>query len=116
MPRVSLAKRKARSGAVGLRNGAGYLCGLLIYHAERHLRHGKVLSVDLFTALDVTGVAAAANALLTAAEAKAAELGCSATHILIDGAQRYLAETIAKAGHRSEAKLFCKQLAATPPN
>jgi hypothetical protein len=105
-----------RSGAVGLRNEAGYLCGLLIYRAERHLRHGKVLSVDLFTALDVTGEAAAANALLTAAEAKASELGCDATHILIDGAQRCLAETIAKAGHRSEAKLFCKQLAAMPAN
>lgn len=106
----------ARSGAVGLRNEAGYLCGLLIYRAERHLRHGKVLSVDLFTALDVTGEAAAANALLTAAEAKASELGCDATHILIDGAQRCLAETVAKAGHRSEAKLFCKQLAAMPAN
>jgi hypothetical protein len=105
----------ARSGAVGLRNEAGYLCGLLIYRTERHLRHGKVL-VDLFTALDVTGEAAAANALLTAAEAKASELGCSATHILIDRAQRHLAETIAQAGHRSEANLFCKHLAATPPN
>jgi hypothetical protein len=106
----------ARSGAVGLRSEARYLCGLLIYRAERHLRHGKVLRVDLFTALDVTGEAAAANALLTAAEAKAVELGCSATHILIDGAQRRLAETIAKAGHRSEAKLFCERLAAAPPN
>src|SRR5581483_1568140 len=97
----------ARSGAMGLRNEAGYLCGLLIYRAEPHLRHGTVLSIDLFTALDVTGEAAATNALLTAAEAKASELGCSATHILIDIAQRRLAEAIAKAGHRKEATLFC---------
>ena len=104
------------AGAVGLRNEAGYLCGLLIYRADRHLRHGKVLSIDLFTALDVTGEAAAGSALLTAAEAKAMELGCSATHILIDGAQRALAESFAKAGHHSEARLFCKQLAVTPAN
>jgi hypothetical protein len=106
----------ARAGAVGLRNEAGYLCGLLIYRAERHLRHGEVLRIDVFTALDVTGEAAAVNALLIAAEAKASELGCSTTHILIDGAQRCLAETLARAGHRSEAKLFCKELAATRPN
>jgi hypothetical protein len=106
----------ARAGVVGLRNEAGYLCGLLIYRTDPHLRHGKVLSIDLFTALDVTGEAAAGSALLTAAEAKAAELGCSATHIIIDGAQRSLAESFAKAGHRSEARLFCKQLAAAAPS
>ena len=106
----------ARIGAMGLRNEAGYLCGVLAYRAERNLRHGKVLSVDLFTALDVTGEAAATKALLTAAEAKAAELGCSATHILIDATQHRLTETIAQAGHRNEAKLFCKQLAAMPAN
>jgi hypothetical protein len=111
-----LSETECAAGAVGVRNEAGYLCGLLIYRADRHLRHGKVLSIDLFTALDVTGEAAAGSALLTAAEAKAAELGCSATHIVIEGAQRALVESFAKAGHRSEAKLFCKRLATMPPN
>ena len=40
-------------GAIGMRNEAGYVCGLLIFRVERDLRHGAVLAIDLFVALDL---------------------------------------------------------------
>jgi hypothetical protein len=43
----------ASSGVVGLRNAAGYICGLFAFRTDRDLRRGAVLGVDLFIALDL---------------------------------------------------------------
>jgi hypothetical protein len=102
------------SGAIGVRNEGGYLCGLLVYRTERDLRLGTVLTVDLFTALDVINEDAATRALLEAAEEKARELHCAGTHIRIDASQVSLARRFAEAGHRAQAKLFCKPIAPKP--
>jgi hypothetical protein len=102
------------SGAIGLRNEGGYLCGLFAYRADRDLRLGTVLTVDLFTALDVIKEDAATRALLEAAMEKARELRCSATHIRIDVTQVSLARCFVAAGHRAQAKLFCKPIAPKP--
>jgi hypothetical protein len=102
------------AGAIGLRNEAGYFCGLLTYRTDRDLRYGTVLTIDLFTALDVINDAEATNALLQAAEEKARQLNCAATLIRIDPAQKSLAKRIARAGLGSEGKLFCKHVAPRP--
>ena len=101
------------AGAIGLRNEAGYLCGVLTYRIDRDLRHGMALSVDIFAALDVTGEAAAMRALLHAAEAKAQELRCAAIRIHIEGRNRKQPRQFAASGFRQQASVFAKELA--PP-
>jgi hypothetical protein len=100
------------SGAIGLRNEAGYACGLLIYRVERDLRRGAVLAIDLFVALDLVKGDDATRALLQVAETKASELHCSALHIRSDLAQKALCDRLTAAGHRREASLFFKEIAA----
>lgn len=105
------------SGALGLRNAAGYVCGLLIFRAERDLRHGMALAIDLFVALDLVNDEEATHALMQAAEIKARELQCAAVHIRLGAAQKALADRLAAAGHCREATLFCKAVAGgAPPN
>lgn len=105
------------SGGLGLRNEAGYICGLLVFRADLDLRHGRVLAVSLFIALDLVNEEEAASALLQAAEAKARELRCAATHIRLDAATRSLAQRFSGAGYRKEADVFCRSLdAALPPS
>jgi hypothetical protein len=103
-------------GAIGLRNAAGYVCGLLIYRTTRDLRYGSVLAVDLFTALDLVNEEAAALTLLEAAEAKARELACSATFIRLDVAQKALLQRFVARGLRPAASLFCQQVGRVNPS
>jgi hypothetical protein len=103
------------AGALGLRNEAGYICGLLLFRAEHDLRHGRLLAINLFIALDLVNEEEAASALLHAAEAKARELGCAATHIRVDAAQKSLAQRFSAAGYRNEADLFCRAIGAELP-
>ncbi len=104
----------APSGAIGLRNGAGYICGLLIFRSELDLHHGQVLAIDQFIALDLVNDEEAARALMQAAEVKARELRCGALHIRLNVTQKNLAHRLAEAGHRSEAVLFCKKVEEAP--
>lgn len=101
------------AGAIGLRNEAGYLCGILTYRVDRDLRHGTVLSVDIFAALDVTGEEAAMRALLLAAEAKAHELRCGVARIQIEGRQGARTQRLLASGYRQQSSVFSKALA--PP-
>ncbi len=96
------------SGAIGLRSPAGYVCGLVVYRVEQDLRHGPVLAIDLFTALDLVNEERAIRALMQLADAKARELNCAATHIRIGASQKSLIPHFAAAGHSQEATLFCK--------
>ena len=100
-----------KSGVIGLRNAAGYACGLLAYRVEPSLRHGAALAVDLFIVLDLVNDEEATQALLQVAEAKASELQCSALHIRSDRAQTRLSDRLAAAGHRAEASVFSKVIA-----
>jgi hypothetical protein len=104
-----------KSGAIGLRNAAGYVCGLIAYRVDRHLRHGLVLAIDLFIVLDLVNDEDATEALLQVAEAKALELHCTTLHIRSDRAQIRLRHQLAATGHREEASLFCKAVAPGAP-
>lgn len=102
------------AGGVGVRNEAGYLCGVLTYRIDRDLRHGTALNVDLFAALDVTGEEAATRALLQAAEEKARELRCSAVRVTMEGPAELLSGRFAAVGYRPKATVFCKTLGPPP--
>ena len=111
---VLIGESSSCSGAIGIRNAAGYVCGLLVFHTEHDLRRGLVLAVSLFIALDLVKDAEAARALTEAAEAKVRELGCSAVHIRLGLTQKNLAKRLAAVGHHSEAILFSKEIGRPP--
>ncbi len=96
------------SGAIGLRSAAGYVCGLVLYRVEHDLRHGPVLAIDLFTALDLFNEERAIRSLIQLVDAKARELSCAATHIRLGTSQKSLIPIFAAEGHNQEATLFCK--------
>jgi hypothetical protein len=102
------------SGTLGLRNEAGYVCGLLVFRVDQDLRHGRVLAISLFIALDLVNEEEAAGALLQAAEAKARELRCAAMHIRLDAAQKSLMHRFAAAGYRNEVHVFCRRMESGP--
>ena len=113
----SLAERSpSYSGALGLKNEAGYFCGVLIYRNDRDAWHEPELAVDLFVALDLINVGAAAKALLEAAETQAAELGCTRIHIQIDKHNEVLVRSIRNAGYSVIARLFDKEVSASATN
>jgi hypothetical protein len=102
------------AGGACLRNEGGYVCGVLTYRIERDLRHGTVLNVDLFAALDVTGEEAATRALLQVAEGKARDLHCPAIRVTIEKSGATLTRRLRTSGYRPEATIFCKPLDDTP--
>ena len=102
------------AGGVGLRNEAGYLCGVLTYRIDRDLRHGTALNVDLFAALDVTGEEAATRALLQAAEETARELRCSAGRVSLDGPPELAAGRFSTVGYHAKSTVFCKAVGPPP--
>lgn len=63
----------------------GYLLGLMVFRRQADLRHGAVLSVAPFIAVDLCGRDTVACRLLARAEDRAAALDCAAVHIARDG-------------------------------
>jgi hypothetical protein len=106
----------ASDGVIGLRNGAGYVCGIFAFRVDHDLRHGTVLAIDMFIALDLVSEDEATRALLQAAEAKARDLKCTATHIRLDTTQKSIADRLAATGHHRECVVFCKRLEPTTTN
>lgn len=103
-------------GIIGLRSAAGYVSGLFIYRVEHDLRHGTVLAIDLFTALDLFNEERAVRALMQGTDAKARELNCKATRVRVNTAQPSLAHHLAAANYRPAATLFCSVIERKPLN
>lgn len=61
-------------GILAIRDLSGYLCGVLAYRRDRDLRMGFILSVHLFTAVDVANSLLHVRALLDAVEVRATEM------------------------------------------
>lgn len=95
-------------GIIGLRGDGDYLCGVMAFHVGEDLRHGRVLSVDLFIALDLVNEGHAIRTLLDVAETKAREMRCAAVQISINSDHKGLSDTIENAGYVSEARLLHK--------
>jgi hypothetical protein len=95
-----------RSGIIGIRNEAGYLCGLFVYRVEVDLERGRVLVIDPVAALDFINVKAVAQAMIDTAKATAARQTCSATCFRIPDEQAWFASYLQKSGHRIEAQVL----------
>ncbi|HLJ21464.1 MAG TPA: hypothetical protein VKU84_14755 [Stellaceae bacterium] len=79
------------SGILALRDASDYFCAMFAYRVDPGVRRGLVLTVQLFTAVDLTNSPAFTQRLLTAAETKARDLGCSSIEIRLYRAQSNLA-------------------------
>src|SRR4051794_22018210 len=75
------------AGVLAIRDPADAICGVLAYRLDRDLRFGRMLAVQLFTAIDLINSARTVRALLDAAEARAVELGCMGIQIRLYGDQ-----------------------------
>lgn len=106
------------SGVLALRSGAGYFCGLLIYRNDRGPWHEPRLDVDLFMALDLIDTRTATAALIKAAEAKAAALGCTTVFMRLDGGPDSIRTQLRVAGYVPTDGVVAKNIAvpATLPN
>ena len=83
---------------------------LLAYRRDRDLRMGFILSVHLFTAVDVANSLLPVRALLDAMEARATELGCAGVQIRMDPAQSQLAARLRILGLSSEVGMLRKRI------
>jgi hypothetical protein len=79
------------AGVIALGDPSDYLSGLLVYEAERDLQQGRVLTVPLFTVIDLANSVTPVRALLEAAKAKAADLGCGGLQVRLYPEQAALA-------------------------
>lgn len=95
-----------QSGIVGIRNEAGYLCGLFVFRIEVDLGLGRVLVVDPVAALDFVDPKTVAQAMLDAGDATAHRLQCSATRFRVPDARAWFAKFLQTSGHRVEAQVL----------
>ena len=100
-----------QSGLLGLCSDSGYYCGLLVYRNDRGPWHEPRLSVELFVALDMIDPRTAINALIAAAEARAAALSCLTVQVCTDR-DSDMASRIRKAGYRPVRALMTKEIPA----
>jgi len=82
---------RAASGILALRDASDYFCAMFAYRVDLDVRRGKVLMVQLFTAVDLANSPAFAQRQLQAAEAKARELDCASLEIRLYRGQSNLA-------------------------
>lgn len=105
-----------RGGILGLFGPNEMPFGFLSYQEAATLRHGRVLHIDLFATLELTGAGAGRRALHEAAEAIASERGCASLELRLPS-RGYLTDASAKArtwtgiGFRMDGVVFVKSLA-----
>jgi hypothetical protein len=98
------------AGVLAVRDPSAAICGILAYRLDRDLRAGRMLAVQLFTAVDLANSPRTVQALLDAAEVRAAELGCAGVQIRLYGDQSGLASRLRRLGLSYEGGLFWKQI------
>ena len=100
----------ASPGILALRDARDYYPAMLAYRIEPDVGRGLVLTVQLFTAVDLANSPALAERLLAAAEAKAVDLGCSSVQIRLYRAQSNLAAQLRSLGLVETAAIFSKPI------
>ncbi len=96
------------SGVHGLRDSAGCFCGLYVYELDHDLLLAPVLTIHLFTAIDILSSPQTVRALLDTAETQAVELGCTAMRIRLRNSQTALASRLHDLGLTPEAQFHKK--------
>lgn len=99
-------KEAALRGLVGVRNEAGYLCGLFVYRVETDLRHAHAFVVDVIAALDIVDASTVVRAMMKAAQADARRLACEIIRVRVDRSQIALARFLDESGLEIEGQVL----------
>lgn len=100
----------ASSGILALRDASDYFCAMLVYRVDADIRRGRVLTVQLFTAVDLANSPKYAGRLLAAAEAQARDHGCSGVDIRLYRTQSNLAFQLRSLGLVHTAEIVSKAI------
>ncbi len=108
----SYASRETRasSGILALRDVGDYFSAMFAYRVDPDVRRGLVLTVQLFTAVDLANSPTFTQHVLTAAEAKARELRCASIEIRLYRAQSKLAVQLRSLGLIDTAAIVSKAI------
>jgi hypothetical protein len=101
-------------GVFALKDPVNCICGVVAYQLDCDLNVGLVLAVHLFTTADLMNSSRTVQALLEAAETRAAHLGCNGLQIRLSGNQIKLGSRLSALGLSSGAGLFWKTVASRP--
>jgi hypothetical protein len=93
-------------GLVGVRNEAGYLCGLFVYRVEADLAHERAFLVDVIAALDVVDPKFVIRAMMEAVQATASRFGCGIARIRVNRNQTALGLYLRKNGLEVDGELL----------
>jgi hypothetical protein len=105
---------EASSGIVALRDASDYFCAMFAYRVDLDVHRGSVLMVQLFTAVDLANSPTFSQRLLTAAEAKARELGCASVEIRLYRGQTNLALQLRYLGLVDGGAIVSKRIEGPP--
>jgi len=104
----SASGERAPLGILALRDPGGYFCAMFAYRVDPDVRRGLVLTVQLFTAIDLANSPKFPQRLLADAEAKARDLGCATLEIRLHRAQSNLAIQLRSLGLVDTAAIVAK--------
>jgi len=108
--RMTRAKAGARAGImVARRRGHSLPCGAIHYRLDRNLRHGRLLTVEHFVALDLLYPHAVLAALFKALDGVAAECGCTAIRSILHDSGVDTLDKLRIAGHRRDGMTLTKK-------
>lgn len=93
-------------GLVGVRNEAGYLCGLFVYRVEADLRHDRAFVVDVIAALDIVDASTVIRTMMKAAQAEARRLACGIIRVRVGRSQVALARFLDQSGMKIEGEVL----------
>ncbi|MBO6834766.1 MAG: hypothetical protein JJ878_02035 [Alphaproteobacteria bacterium] len=110
-----LDRADSASGLECVLDEKDYLIGLAGYEARPDIRHGRVLMVDPFIAVDLYGRNFAAQMLLARVDTLAGSLGCRAIHIAYETADGLVThrrgntfDRLFDKGYRADSLRLCK--------
>lgn len=106
-------KRLAQNGLVGVRNEAGYLCGLFVYRVEPDLTHERAFFVDVIAALDIVDATSVLRAMIDSVRSTAHRLGCGIARVRIDRNQTGLGAYLRRNGLEVEGELLSMPMSAS---
>ena len=102
------APEERASGVLGIYDAAGYICGVFAYRLDCDLRRGRILTIELFTAVDIINSLRPITVALELADSRARELGCTGVRLLLPNDQAKLASRVIATGLSSEARAYWK--------
>jgi hypothetical protein len=102
------------AGGLVLKDAAGYLNGVALYEVEQDLQNGRVLTIHVFTAVDIANSAAPVQVLLDAVLKKAADLDCAGVQVRLARRQAILRGHLHRLGLSDHTSWLWKTVQRSP--